>query len=141
MPTAEETRACAVAFAQALDNDDFALARALVDEACVYSVRGEVHHGPDAVVESYAGAAEFVRGTFDAHRYESAVDVTAPGRARIDFADHLRHAGREHTFRSHQHIELGAAGRVVRITHEDLPGQREALDRWLTIVGVARRGE
>jgi RimJ/RimL family protein N-acetyltransferase len=114
------------AFAAALDEDDFERARPFVSPHCVYDVRGETLRGADAILASYAAATRSARSRFDDVRYESAVE---PG-PRIRYTDILRQAGREHRHHCAQSLTF-EAGLITRIVHEDLPGEREALQRFL----------
>ena len=118
----------ATALAGALDREDYPAARALLDDNCVYEIRGEEIVGADAIVASYRENGEAGRKRFDEVRYESAVSELAPTRARIDYTDIVTLGNSTHVHCCAQEIETGADGRVVNIAHIDLPGQREMLE-------------
>jgi hypothetical protein len=113
-------------FAAALDNEDYALAESLLDGQCIYLLRGERIEGAGAIVASYRSHGESAKA-FDAIEYRSDVVAEREGRFRIHFVDHLTHAGRRHTFRCQQLVDVDPRGKIVRIEHLDLPGQLAAL--------------
>lgn len=113
-------------FANALDGEDYAVAESLLDVECEYLCRGELYRGPSQIIETYRGNGELAK-RFDAIEYGSQVVAKRNGQFRLEFADHLTHAGHRLTFRCEQIIDVNQSGRIVRIEHLDLPGQREAL--------------
>ena len=121
-----------------LDLDAFELARPLLSSECVYEVRGETHVGPNAILASYAAATRYAHTTFDEIRYESEiVGEPVTGTFSVRFTDVLAHGGAVHRHRSLQHWTFGADGRVERIVHEDLPGEREAVRAFALSCGIA----
>ncbi len=131
-------REIVVRFARALDEEDYDAASALLDAACVYDIRGERHCGPDAIIASYRSAGEWVRETFDAVAYESAVRLESDPEFVIEFADLLTHAGVHHRHECEQRVRVDGDRKIVRIEHIDLPGETERLSAYLTRVGVER---
>ena len=63
---------------------------------------------------------------------------SAPTGAMITFLDHLAHHGHTLTHRCEQHLEFDEAGRICRILHVDLPGEREALAAFFKTLGITR---
>jgi ketosteroid isomerase-like protein len=127
------------AMARALDADDLDAVRALLADDCVYQVRGETLHGPEAIVASYAAASAMARRLFDEVRYESAVEGVSGTTARVAFTDYLLKAGHPwHRYRCRQEFTVGAAGRIVRIVHQEIPSERDALDRHMRECGIER---
>jgi hypothetical protein len=114
-------------FAAALDADDFEAAGQLLAADCRYEVRGDVHVGPDAILDSYRSASAGAKKEFDSVSYESRVVAAGAGTATVEFADHIERNGQVHTFRCRQHLTLDTNGRIAGIVHEDLPGERERL--------------
>lgn len=123
-------------FAQALDAEDYPAARALLADGCVYTIRGETHRGPEAIVASYRANGDSGRETFDAIEYESRVEPLNETTAVIRFVDHLTHRGERFTFECEQRITVNEAGRIDAIEHIDLPGQREAFTAFMQRVGL-----
>jgi hypothetical protein len=128
----------AAAFAQALDRDDYATATKLLAPACVYRFRDAVHEGRDAIIESYRTASAWARETFDEVAYASEIGALPDGRCAITFIDQLRHAGDAHEHRCRQIVRMNDAGLIEHIEHEDLPGQREAVDAFNRRHGIVR---
>jgi len=130
--------AVAERFAAALDREDYAAAAACLAPDCEYVIRGRVLRGPEAVLASYREAGEWGAGKLDEVRYESSVRAGPGGGATVTFVDHLEHRGARHTHRCEQRLEFAADGRIRRIEHVDLPGEREALEGFFSRVGIAR---
>jgi hypothetical protein len=138
-PAAETAAAIVASLARALDADDFAAVRAHLDEDCVYETGRETLRGPEAIVASYAAASTWAHRTFDEVRYESELEPVSGATVPVRFTDYLMKAGgRWHRHRCRQAFTVGPAGRVARIVHHDLPGEREALDAYFAEVGVER---
>jgi hypothetical protein len=123
-------------FTHALDADDFAVARSCLATDCVYEIRGEVVHGADAIIESYAAASKKARHTFDSVRYESALEDLGDDRARVLYTDIITHGGREHRHRCQQELTARSDGLIVHIVHHDMAGELEALDAFMESCGI-----
>lgn len=128
--------AVATAFAEALDRDDFDVARPLLHEACAYTIRDKVLNGPEAILASYRAATEDAHAKFDRVEYASRVSMMAPNVAVIEFSDVLTHKGWTHHHKCHQQLTLDSAGQIIAIEHQDLPGEREAILAYLKKVGL-----
>lgn len=137
-PTAS-ARDVVARLARALDADDYTGARACLAEDCVYVGRDETWNGSEAIIGSYADASAWAHRTFDEVRYASEVGEAAGATVPVMFTDYLLKAGgRWHRYRCRQEFTVGAGGRIVRITHHDLPGEREALDTYFRDCGIER---
>ena len=138
-PTAFEARAIVSRLAHALDADDFTGARACLDDDCVYVGVDEPWRGSEAIIASYADASAWAHRTFDEVRYASDVGEAAGATVPVIFTDYLLKAGgRWHRYRCRQEFTVGREGRIVRITHHDLPGEREGLDAYFQEFGIER---
>ena len=124
-------------FAKALDNEDYVTAKSLLSADCEYACRGELYRGPDEIVSSYQGNGDAAKA-FDNIRYESSVAEAEHDAFRIEFADHISHAGHEFTFRCHQLIQIDKAGKIAKIQHVELPGQLAALESFKRKVAAGR---
>ncbi|MGI9244900.1 MAG: hypothetical protein ACR2RV_29120 [Verrucomicrobiales bacterium] len=118
----------AVALAQALDREDYPLARRRLRDDCIYQIRGEVIHGAEAIIDSYRSAGDGGRERFDSLSFESKVHEIGRGQARIDYTDIVTRSGDQHVHRCSQVVEIGDDGLISRIEHVDLDGEREALE-------------
>ena len=133
-PTQQVTRALATA----LDADEFAAAAALLADDCRYeSPRGPLT-GPEPIIESYRAASQWAHEVFDRIEYDSTVTLEHPGRAVITYLDRLIVGPRTHEHRCRQIIEVDTAGRITRIEHQDIPGEPEAAETFLTTCGIKR---
>lgn len=133
-----EPRGVAERLALALDAEDDQAVAALLDPDCVYEINERIIEGRDGIVGSYADNARWARRAFDGLVFESAVHAVDGTTVTIAFVDVLRHAGREHRHECRQSFVVGAHGLVVRIVHSDVPGQPEALARFMQDHGIDR---
>ena len=122
-------------FAKALDHEDYAVAESLLDPGCVYRCRGEIFRGPTAIIASYRGNGDAAK-SFDSIEYESSVSEEAHGRFRIEFRDHISHAGKSFLFCCEQIVELNDHFRIAGIEHVDLPDQVAALEQFREAAGI-----
>lgn len=120
--------AVAAAFAGALDREDYKTARSLLDDDCMYLIRGERLVGPDQIIASYKGNGDAASAEFDSIAYSSTVRTGDERWVVIEFTDEIRHAGRTLVHRCEQRVRVGEPGRIVRVEHIDLPGERERLE-------------
>ncbi len=126
-------------FAAALDVEDYDALHALLSEDCEYVTRhGATLVGVAPIVESYSRAAAWVRENIETVAYESFVRLTNGRTAIVTFVDHLEHAGVRHTYSCEQELQFKADGRICRITHREIRGEREAADVFLLQIGVTR---
>ena len=126
-------------FAAALDRDDFDAAAALLRDDCRYESPIGPIIGAQPIIDSYRSASEWARTHLDEIIYESRCRLESADRGIVLFVDHLRHNGRTHSYRCQQIVTVDAAGQITRIEHDELPGEREAVDVFLRGVGVDRR--
>ncbi len=129
--------AIATRFASALDRCDFDEAAQYLAPGCRYEINGRELVGPDAIIASYRESAEWASGAFEQVVYESEVEQEGDS-FTVLYIDRLIHHGETHEHRSHQRLWLNDAGLVIRIVHEDLPGEREKLDAFLARFDVKR---
>lgn len=138
-PTTSDALAIVQRLAAALDADDFISARALLADQCLYLGATETRRGAEEIIASYADASAWAHRTFDEVRYASEVGPAAGTTVPVFFTDYLFKAGgRWHRYRCRQDFTVGAGGRIARIVHRDLPGEREALDAFFQENGIER---
>ncbi len=141
-PNVAATRLHLVAarFAAALDQENYAGLAALLAADCQYLNRKETF-GPEAIITSYRNASSWAKSAVQKVTYESRIRIDADDVAVVTFVDHFQHDGLTHTYTCEQAVSVNAAGRVCRIVHRELPGQREAADSFLRSVGAAGLSE
>jgi hypothetical protein len=132
------TLAVATSFAAALDAEDYEALAALVADECVYLTTSGQFVGPKAIVTSYKSAGTWAKANIESVSYESSVRITEDGGATVTFTDHLKHGQRSHTYSCEQDLNFDGIGKVCRISHRELFGQREAVDLYLESIGVKR---
>ena len=138
-PSSAEVRQVVEGLARALDADDFAAARTFLASECIYETGSETHHGPEAILASYAAASAWARRVFDEVRYESVVEPAVGTAATVNFMDYLLKAGaRWHRHRCRQEFTVGPGGRVVRIVHHEIAGERDAVEAYFRECGIER---
>ena len=125
-------------FARALDAEDYDRVAACLSPTCEYSIRSRIVRGGPAIVASYKEAGTWAASILESVRYENEVR-SAPTGAVITFLDHFAHRGNTLTHRCEQNLEFDEAGRICRILHVDLPGEREALAAFFKSLRITRR--
>ncbi len=124
--------------ARALDQDDFEAAAAYISTECEYRTGDEVLIGRDAIIGSYAASSTWGRGHLTTLTYASEVEAPRGGEVPVLFIDDLSHGGRSHRYRCRQRFTVGSDGLITRIVHEELPGERQALDEFFRECGLQR---
>ena len=124
----ESLRTRAEGFAKALDKDDFESAKAYLAQNCRYLTGEKDMHGPDAIIQGFREGSEKAKRLFDHVDYGSEIlDISAAG-VVVQFTDLIEITGQNHVYSSRQHLEFGDDGLIVRIVHEEIPGELEALE-------------
>ncbi len=124
-------------FAAALDRCDFAEARRYLARDCRYEIGEEVLIGPEPIIASYRESDEWGRGVLEQVVYQSQVEESGD-HVTVTYIDRLFQHGETHEYRCRQHLWIDATGMIVRIVHEELPGERERLDDAFERWGVER---
>ena len=127
-PTPRSVAGC---FAKALDADDFESAITTLSPECQYSFNDELLQGPDTIIQSYRDASEKAKQLFDRIDYRSELVEIGAERVVVKFWDRLEVRGQSHLYSSKQQLTFSPDGRIVRIDHEEISGEREALDAFL----------
>lgn len=128
--------AIAAAMARALDADDFEAARGYLADACEYRIGEDLLAGPDAILASYAENTRRAHAAFETVRYRSEAAAVAGDTVTMLYVDELEFAGERHVHRCRQHLTVGPEGRVVRIVHEEIPGEHDALVAFVERHGI-----
>ena len=126
----------AARFAKALDDEDYPTAAACLAGNCIYDTPERTYRGVCEVIGSYWKHGDWASRNLDSVGYRSAVRDGSDGEVIVEFIDHIEHAGASHTYRCEQRLAFDDRGRISRITHIDLPGERERLRVFFRNVGV-----
>ena len=116
----------AVAFAAALDAEDYAAAERLLAGDCRYDApQGEII-GPAEIIASYRRSGDAAHRVFDEVDFRHEIGAEADGGCTIRYLDYVTLAGTTHTHRCEQ-VVRSVDGKIVHIVHQDIPGERESL--------------
>jgi len=127
--------------ARALDRDDFATAAGLIAQNCVYDTGREVLRGTDDIVASYQANSAWGRAQFDELLFQSKVEPPVGPRVEVRFVDIIRKGELEYRHECIQEFTVGRQGKVVKIVHQDLPGETEALYDFFRRCGIEPEGK
>jgi len=100
-----------------------------------------VYQGPSAIIDAYRRSGDSAEREFDEVEYQSTVTAAGDKAALIHFTDYLSHNDKQFAFECQQVIEVGDDGRITRIEHVDLPGQREGLSEFRQEVGISQSSD
>ncbi len=134
---AESLRARAKLYANALDEDDFESARVYLAQNCQYSVGGKELYGPEAIIQSFREGSDKAKRIFDQVDYGSEILRVDGNSVTTQFTDLIQIKGQSLIYSSKQHLKFGEDGLIVRIEHEEIPGELEGLQALLKRLGVA----
>ncbi len=122
-------------FAHALDHDDFVTTAKLLTPDCVYTIHEQQIIGPEAICDAYREATKWAHENLDKIEYLSEVTLREDGCCTITFIDLISHGGVKHQHTCQQ-IVLIKDYLISRIQHVELPGEREAVEKFFTMVGI-----
>lgn len=125
------------AFGIALDHDDFEYIQTIMAPACIYDNGDEVLTGPVEIAADYKKNMERGKAMLDRLEWgESYVEHHAGDDYFVYFEDRLQHGGESHTYKCRQKIRVNDDMKLIRIEHQELPGEREAVEAFKRRVGV-----
>ncbi len=125
-------------FAGALDRNDFSEARRCLSPECRYQIGGDELLGQEVILASYSDSAKWAEQPLDKVIYESEVHGGDAENMEVLFTDRIIHKGLTHEYRCRQRLSMNGAGKIIRIVHEELPGERERLNAFLESCGIRR---
>lgn len=124
-------------FGTFLDQDEYLNFKSILDENCVYEIGDEVLHGKEEIAGLYEKNMQEGKVKFDELLWgESRVEQVNATQFDIYFSDFLKHKGLSHNYKCKQRISLNSNNLVEKIIHMELPGEREALNRFYKQVGL-----
>jgi ribosomal protein S18 acetylase RimI-like enzyme len=123
----EYFRANAERFIKALDADSFKSAKAYLARNCRYVTGKKDLHGPEAIIQSFREGSDRAKRLFDHVDYGSEILEIEENSVIVQFTDLIQIKGQTHVYSSKQHLKFGEDGLIVRIVHEEIPGELEAL--------------
>ena len=139
MTTLLDPRTIAKRFANALDRCDYADAGRYLAPDCHYQAASEQLIGPEAILASYRENAEWGSRVLEHVIYASSVEKEeAGGSWGVLYSDRITQSGLTHEYHCRQRLMINLEGKIARIVHEELPGERERLDEFLSRCGIRR---
>jgi len=126
------------AFAVSLDHEDFDAATTFLDDSCTYDSPVGSVQGAAEIIDSYRKNAEWAADAFDELRYESAIELQPDGTVLITYTDNTVHSGMTHKYQCQQVLTFNECGKIAHITHQEIEGQKEALEGFLKRCGIKR---
>ena len=98
-----------------------------------------IPRGREAIIASYAASSAWGRERLTL-TYVSEVEPGVGREVPVLFTDDLGHGERTHRYRCRQKFTVGRDGLIERIVHEEIPGEREALEEFFRQCGIEDRG-
>jgi len=125
-----------VAFARALDRDDFDAAAELLSPKCLYTSSTRKAVGADDILASFRRNTEWARATFDLMECRSEFEELDDRRTVVTYVVRVVRRGQSHEYRSRLRVTTDGDGRIVRLRPEALPGESEDLERFYARTNV-----
>ena len=125
-------------FSSALDHEDWAKARSLLQDDCEYVIRGRRVIGQGHIIQEYRASASWGSSTFDEITYRSQLEKCRDGRIRVTFIDRIRKGDHRHVYKCDQVISVDQDGLINRIMHFDRAHDEQQLVCFLETCGIHR---
>lgn len=127
-------------FGEYLDEDNFEQFKLLLSVDCNYEIGGQVLNTPETIAGLYEQNLKEGKEKFDELIWgKSRVEQVSENQFDIFFSDFLKHKGVTHNYKCKQRILINADGLVEEIIHLELPGEKEALQRYYEQVGLSKK--
>jgi pentose-5-phosphate-3-epimerase len=125
-------------FANFMDNNEYLEAGKMMAEDCQYLYQDKKIIGVSAILKTYTDNYESASQTLDEIQFTSEVEPISEGFTyRLKYLDRIRKGDSWFEHRCEQHIKF-EDGKVKHITHVELPGEGEKLNRWRDEVGIKK---
>ena len=126
----------AKAFAECLDQDDFAAAKNFLASNCFYKFGAKFFRDLDKIMDSYRENSNYAQKTFDKVEYESSVTQIEPNQCEVVYTDIISKNMKSHTYKCKQVLKFDEEGKISEIVHEELPGERDRLYVYYKEIGL-----
>ena len=125
-------------FTRLLDSRNYEALAELLSTDCEYEMRGNVIRGCAAIVDEYRRSTEWAFDVFDRIEFSSNVNLESQDSARVTFFDELHLGSHDHRYKCQQILTMLEDGRINRIRHVDVAGEKVALEAFFAECGVNR---
>lgn len=127
----------ALAWAAALDSDEFDRLPAMLTSSCSYRTPHGVIRGAEEIVASYRSNSHWAHETFDSIEWDSECRLEPGGTVLITFIDTTDHLGEHHVYRCQQRLWFDETSLIVRIDHLPIAEEERKLAEFLDRVGIS----
>ncbi len=129
--------ACAQAFGNTLDQDDFEAFKKLIATSCTYKIGDRLLKGPDEIAGLYESNMKEGQQKFDFLEWgKSEVKKISENKFEVYFSDFLKHKGISHNYKCKQILTLNNEKKVINILHCEIDDQRDRLMAFYKKVGL-----
>lgn len=126
------------AFATALDHDDYESAQSYLHADCRYEVGAEKLIGRSAVIDSFRDNSKWAHSHLDKIVFFHTIERCDEHECVIKFIDLLEHAGKQGRHECLMHVAINGDGLIEKLLLEDLPGEKQKVNEFLSSVGISR---
>lgn len=131
------SKAIAILFGNALDNDDYATTRSLLSLDCQYFIGEESILGPEQISKSYEDNMIEGRKKLDELKWgQSEIETISNTEFYVHFTDYLTHNNKKYTHRCKQKITIGLNNEIIKIEHVSDPKEQQRLNIYYKSVGL-----
>lgn len=124
-------------FGNALDNDDFELAKTVISTNCKYSIGKQTLIGPDEIIGLYEKNSKEGHQKFDKLVWgECKIEKLNKTQFFVHFKDFLTKNGITHTYQCKQKLTLNYDGKIQLIEHHEIEEERKKLNDFYKKVGL-----
>jgi len=123
----------AQSFGTLLDQDDFEGFKKLLAADCVYHIHEDILHGGDEIAGLYEQNMKAGKKKFDKLEWgECSITALSEDQFMVHFSDFITHGGQTHNYKCNQIISINDDLVVTTIKHQEIPGEREAFEQYLS---------
>lgn len=124
-------------FADALDNNDFVLAKSFLSENCTYKIGDKILRGPDEIMNLYEDNMEKARKKLDSLTWGKGYIESVEGNVvSIIFTDYLTHKNLKHIHKIRQLLTFNSDEYIMHIENIELPGETNKLKEYFKQVEI-----
>jgi len=125
-------------FGEYLDQDDFNNFKSILADNCIYEIGDKILKTKDSISGLYEQNMREGKLKFDELIWgKSEIKKVNEDQFDVYFSDFLKHKGLEHNYKCKQIITIDAENLVTKITHTELPGEKESLQAFYKKVGLS----
>jgi hypothetical protein len=124
------------AFVKVMDSGDYEPAKQFLANECRYNVGETIYSGPDAIIETYKSHHAFAKAAFDSVLYKSELSQKSDNEFEVIYIDIITHGSKTHVYKCRQLFYLNPQKKIIKIIHEDIPGEYERIKAFYKEIGL-----